>query len=156
MNELGGYHIEELSVGMSTTYSKQLTERDVLLFADASGDRNPVHLDDHYARATRFGGRIVHGMLTAGVISAALGTRLPGPGSIYLSQDLKFLRPVKLADTVIVTVTVSEVVPKTRRVVLSTVCKVNDEIVISGHAQMLTTSVAEAGARRAPAAFQPI
>jgi 3-hydroxybutyryl-CoA dehydratase len=151
MNELGGYDIEDLSVGMSATYSKQLTERDVLLFADASGDRNPVHLDDHYARTTRFGGRIVHGMLTASVISAALGTRLPGPGSIYLSQDLKFLRPVRLGDTVFVTITVSDVIREKRRVVLSTVCKVNDEIVISGHAEMLATCVAETAARQAPA-----
>jgi 3-hydroxybutyryl-CoA dehydratase len=140
MNEFGGYHIEDLFVGMNATYCKTLAERDVLLFAHACGDRNPVHLDEQYARATQFGGRIVHGMLSASVISAAIASRLPGPGSIYLSQDLKFVRPVRLGDTVVAAVSVSEIDPTKRRVVLSTVCKVAEQIVISGRALVMATS----------------
>ncbi|CAB3774251.1 MaoC family dehydratase [Paraburkholderia humisilvae] len=153
MNELGGYDIEDLYVGMSATYRKQLIERDVLLFADACGDRNPVHLDEQYARATPFGGRIVHGMLAASVISAAIASQLPGPGSVYLSQDLKFMRPVRLGDTVDATITVSEIITQMRRVLLRTICKVKDEVVISGQALIMATSFAAvaATARQKPA-----
>ena len=109
MNHTGGYDIEELTVGMTATFEKTITGEDILLFADASGDANPVHVDQQYALTKQFGGRIAHGMLTASVISAAIAGRLPGPGTVYLSQNLKFMRPVCPGETVRATVTVQEV-----------------------------------------------
>ena len=89
-----GLHLEDLKVGMSATFSKTVSEADIVLFAGISGDSNPVHVDDDYARTTMFKGRIAHGMLTASFISAVLGTGLPGPGCIYLSQNLRFKAPL--------------------------------------------------------------
>lgn len=143
MNDEGGYDLEDLVPGMNARFLKTLTERDVFLFASASGDRNPVHLDEDYARRTRFGGRIAHGMLSASVISAAIATRLPGPGSIYLSQDLQFRRPVKLGETVCATVTVKEILAPRRRVVLETQCEVNGHVVVEGIAVVMPTTTAE-------------
>ncbi|WP_284890929.1 MULTISPECIES: MaoC family dehydratase [Burkholderia] len=143
MNDEGGYDLEDLIPGMSASFTKTLSERDIFLFASASGDRNPVHLDEAYASRTRFGGRIAHGMLSASVISAAIATRLPGPGSIYLSQDLQFRRPVKLGETVCATVTVKEIVANRRRVVLETRCEVNGLIVVEGTAVVMPTTAAE-------------
>ena len=94
MNTLGGYDIEDLTAGMHATFAKTVTDADIVLFAGISGDTNPVHLDAEAAAGTLFKERIAHGMLSAGFISAVLGTRLPGPGCIYLSQSLKFLAPV--------------------------------------------------------------
>ncbi|WP_175700419.1 MaoC family dehydratase [Burkholderia ambifaria] len=142
MNDEGGYDLEDLIPGMSASFTKTLSERDIFLFASASGDRNPVHLDDAYASRTRFGGRIAHGMLSASVISAAIAMRLPGPGSIYLSQDLQFRRPVKLGETVCATVTVKEIVANRRRVVLETRCEVNGLIVVEGTAVVMPTTAA--------------
>ncbi|MBR8334120.1 MaoC family dehydratase [Burkholderia ambifaria] len=142
MNDEGGYDLEDLIPGMSASVTKTLSERDIFLFASASGDRNPVHLDDAYASRTRFGGRIAHGMLSASVISAAIAMRLPGPGSIYLSQDLQFRRPVKLGETVCATVTVKEIVANRRRVVLETRCEVNGLIVVEGTAVVMPTTAA--------------
>ncbi|MFP3504726.1 MaoC family dehydratase [Burkholderia sp. SIMBA_062] len=142
MNDEGGYDLEDLIPGMSASFTKTLSERDIFLFASASGDRNPVHLDEAYASRTRFGGRIAHGMLSASVISAAIAMRLPGPGSIYLSQDLQFRRPVKLGETVSATVTVKEIVANRRRVVLETRCEVNGLIVVEGTAVVMPTTAA--------------
>ncbi|WP_175747203.1 MaoC family dehydratase [Burkholderia ambifaria] len=142
MNDEGGYDLEDLIPGMSASFTKTLSERDIFLFASASGDRNPVHLDDAYASRTRFGGRIAHGMLSASVISAAIAMRLPGPGAIYLSQDLQFRRPVKLGETVCATVTVKEIVANRRRVVLETRCEVNGLIVVEGTAVVMPTTAA--------------
>jgi 3-hydroxybutyryl-CoA dehydratase len=142
MNDEGGYDLEDLIPGMSASFTKTLSERDIFLFASASGDRNPVHLDDAYASRTQFGGRIAHGMLSASVISAAIAMRLPGPGSIYLSQDLQFRRPVKLGETVCATVTVKEIVANRRRVVLETRCEVNGLIVVEGTAVVMPTTAA--------------
>ncbi|EDT43756.1 MaoC family dehydratase [Burkholderia ambifaria] len=142
MNDEGGYDLEDLIPGMSASFTKTLSERDIFLFASASGDRNPVHLDEAYASRTRFGGRIAHGMLSASVISAAIAMRLPGPGSIYLSQDLQFRRPVKLGETVSATVTVQEIVANRRRVVLETRCEVNGLIVVEGTAVVMPTTAA--------------
>lgn len=128
---------------MTARFLKTLTERDVFLFASASGDRNPVHLDEDYAQRTRFGSRIAHGMLSASVISAAIAARLPGPGSIYLSQDLQFRRPVKLGETVCATVTIKEVLANRRRVVLETRCEVDGLVVVEGTAVVMPTTVAE-------------
>lgn len=141
MNDLGGYHIEDLMVGMSATVSRQISERDIFLFAGASGDRNPVHLDEEYARGTRFGGRIAHGMLTASLISATIAGRLPGPGSVYVSQSLKFIRPVRPGDIVTTTVTIEQVMHDKRLAALRTVCRVDDRVVIEGDAVVSLTSV---------------
>jgi 3-hydroxybutyryl-CoA dehydratase len=143
MNDAGGYDLEDLVIGMNASFTKTLTERDVVLFADASGDTNPVHLDEEYAKRTRFGGRIAHGMLSASVISAAIATRLPGPGSIYLSQSLNFRRPVKIGETVRASVTVKEILSGKRRAVLQTICEVDGRVVVEGDAVVLPTSLAE-------------
>ncbi|HVE08781.1 MAG TPA: MaoC family dehydratase [Paraburkholderia sp.] len=143
MNALGGYDLEDLVVGMNARFVKSLTERDIFMFAGACGDRNPVHLDEEYAKQTPFGGRIAHGMLSAAVISAAIAGRLPGPGSIYVSQNLRFVRPVKLGETVCATVTIKELIPGKRRVVLETVCDVDGRVVVDGDAVVAPTSLAQ-------------
>ncbi|MGE5491856.1 MAG: MaoC family dehydratase [Actinomycetota bacterium] len=145
-----GYCAEDLSPGMSASFSKTITEADIILFAGVSGDINAVHLDEVYASSTPFGGRIAHGMLSAGLISATLANRLPGPGTIYLGQTLAFRAPVRPGDTVTATVTVKSVVPEKRRVVLETVCRVGDTTVIEGEATVLAPS------RPRPAAGQAV
>ena len=134
MNDLNGYDIEDLSVGMSATFSKTITEADIVLFAGVSGDINAIHINEEYAATTAFKGRIAHGMLSASVISAALATRLPGPGAIYMDQRLKFLAPVRPGDTVHATVRVRELILEKGRVVLETTCRVKDTLVIDGEA----------------------
>lgn len=140
MNALSGYDFEDLEEGMSACFSKTITEADITLFAEVSGDRNPVHLDEAFAQSTPFKGRIAHGMLAASVISAALASRLPGPGSVYLGQNLRFKAPVRPGDRVEVTVTVRELIREKRRVTLSTLCKVADKAVIEGEALVMPTS----------------
>jgi len=140
MNELDGYDIEDLSVGMSATFAKTITEADIVLFAGASGDNNAVHINEEFALTTPFQGRIAHGMLTASVISAAIAGRLPGPGTIYLSQNLRFKAPVRPGSTVQATVTVTEIIPEKRRVVLTTICTVAGIVVIDGDALVMPTS----------------
>lgn len=140
MNSVGGYDIEELRPGMSASVAKTVTEADIVLFAGVSTDINPVHLDETFAQGTPFKGRIAHGMLSAGFISAALANKLPGPGTIYLGQTLKFKAPVRAGDTVVTTVTVKEVLVEKKRAVLETVCRVNDIVVIEGEATLLCTS----------------
>ncbi|KAF0805699.1 MaoC family dehydratase [Alloalcanivorax xenomutans] len=132
MDELHGYYLEDLKVGLSASYAKTITEADVVLFAGITGDDNPVHLNADYAAGTQFGQRIVHGMFSAGLISAVLGTRLPGPGAIYVDQQLSFKAPVHIGDTVVATATVLEIDEKRRRVKLETVCRVKDKIVAQG------------------------
>ena len=133
-DERHGYYFEDLSVGMTDLYAKTVTDADITLFAGVSGDTNPVHLDDEFAKASRFGCRIAHGMLSASYISTVLGTRLPGPGCIYLGQQLKFMNPVKVGDTVKARVTVAELMPEKKRALLKTVCTVGDTVVIDGEA----------------------
>src|SRR4029077_17091800 len=108
-------YFEDLSVGMSETLSKIIASSDVVGFAQLTGDRNPIHLSEHFAARTAFGGRIAHGLYTAGLISARLGTRMQGPGAISVSQTLNFRAPVRIGDTVHVTVTVAELVPERQR-----------------------------------------
>jgi 3-hydroxybutyryl-CoA dehydratase len=129
-----GYFIEELRVGMTAFFSRAITDADVISFSQLSGDTNPVHLDESYAATTPFNGRIVHGFLSASLISAAIALQLPGPGSIYLSQNLSFKAPVRIGDMVEARVTVREIIPERSRVVLSTVCLVGDLVVIEGEA----------------------
>jgi 3-hydroxybutyryl-CoA dehydratase len=132
-----GLFLEDLDVGMSATYAKTVSEADIVLFAGISGDSNPVHVDDDYARDTMFKGRIAHGMLTASFISAVLGTRLPGPGCIYLSQNLRFKAPVRIGDTVRTVVEVIEIDRDRARITVSTRCTVGDKTVIDGEAVLM-------------------
>ncbi|WP_323815052.1 MaoC/PaaZ C-terminal domain-containing protein [Cellvibrio sp. NN19] len=118
MKLLENYPINELAVGQSASYSKTLTEQDVILFAACSGDVNPVHLDKEYAATTPFGEPIGHGMWTGALVSAAIATRLPGPGSVYRSQSLSFKHPVKIGDTVTVTLAITEIKERVKLVAL--------------------------------------
>ncbi len=132
--------IEELEIGMSRHLTKQVTDRDIELFAEVSTDRNPVHLDDDYARDTIFQGRIAHGMLTAGLISAVIGEQLPGHGTVYLGQSLKFLAPVRPGDVVRAEVTVTAIDHAKRRVTLATQCLIDGKPVLRGEATVLAPS----------------
>jgi len=142
MNEVGGYYIDELSVGMSAEYAKTVTEADILMFGAATGDTQPVHFNEEYAATTMFKGRIAHGILTAGIISACAGTRLPGPGAIYVSQTLKFKAPVRIGETVHARVTLTEVNVEKKRVVASTVCTVGGRAVLEGEAVFMVPAKA--------------
>ena len=143
MEEKHGLFLEDMEVGMTAVYAKTVTEADIVMFAGISGDTNPVHLDAHFADQTVFKGRIAHGMLSASFISTVLGTRLPGPGCIYLSQSLKFRAPVKAGDTVTARVTVKHVNADNKRVTVDTVCTVSDSVVIDGEALLLVSRRAE-------------
>jgi 3-hydroxybutyryl-CoA dehydratase len=132
-----GKTIAELQPGMSAELSHTVTTADIEGFAKVTGDVNPVHLDEAYAATTMFKGRIAHGMLSAGFISAVFGTKLPGPGAIYMSQTLTFRAPVKIGDTVVTRVTVKEVIADKRRVRFDTVCLVNDKPVLDGEALLM-------------------
>jgi 3-hydroxybutyryl-CoA dehydratase len=146
MNELNGYDIEDLEIGMTASFSKTITEADIILFAGASGDNNAIHINEEFARKTVFGGRIAHGFLTASTISAAIANRLPGPGTIYISQQMSFVGPVHPGDTVTAVVTVKELLRERSRAVLSTVCSVGDKVVVDGEATVKTTSQVRRGA----------
>jgi 3-hydroxybutyryl-CoA dehydratase len=126
------YYFDELAVGMREAISKTVENEDVIGFAELSGDHNPIHLSEHFARKTRFGGRIVHGLYTASLISGVIGMRLPGPGAVYISQSLNFLGPVKIGDVIDVSVEVAELTEKGRRVRLKCECRVADKVVVEG------------------------
>ena len=142
MNQLDGYDVEDLHPGMRATFSKTITEADIILFAGVSGDMNAIHIDQEYAATTPFKGRIAHGLLTASVVSAAVANRLPGPGAVYLSQQLKFLAPVRPGDTVHAEVKVTSVDRALGRVTLSTQCTVAGKLVLDGAALVKPTSSA--------------
>lgn len=145
ISELNGLAFEDLKVGMSAVYSRTITDTDLRNFSGVSGDTNPMHLNEEYARSTVFGGCIVHGMLTASLLSTVIGTQLPGPGCIYVSQSLRFRAPVRVGETVYARATVTELQPDRRRVVLQTQCLVHDKVVLDGEA------VAQVPARHDPA-----
>ena len=132
-----GRTIEDLSVGMTAVYARTVTEADIVLFAGISGDNNPVHMNEVFAKTTVFKSRIVHGMLSASFVSTAIASKLPGPGSIYLSQNLRFKAPVRPGDTVEARVTITDVMLDKCRVALKTVCSVGDKVVIDGEALVL-------------------
>lgn len=132
-----GFTIDQMQVGMTRSYAKTLTETDIILFAAASGDINSVHLNQEYAEKTPFGGRIAHGILTAGVISACIANKLPGVGTVYLGQTLKFKAPVRPGDTVTATVTVKSLDAEKNRVVLDTICQVAGKTVLEGEATVM-------------------
>lgn len=140
MNPQNGYDIEDIAVGMSAETAKTITDADIVLFAGVSTDVNAVHMDEEFGKTTMFGGRIAHGMLSASLLSAVLGNRLPGPGTIYLSQSLRFRAPVRPGDTVHAKATVREVIVDKCRVVMDTVCTVGDKVVIDGEASLMPTS----------------
>jgi 3-hydroxybutyryl-CoA dehydratase len=127
-------YFEDLALGMSEVLRKTIDSSDVVGFAEVTGDRNPIHLSEHFAAKTPFGTRIAHGLYTASLISAVLGTRLPGPGAVYISQTLNFRAPVKIGDTVEVNVSVAELLPDKRRARLACTCTVEGETVLDGEA----------------------
>jgi len=138
--QIGTVCIEDMEIGMTRSLSKIVTDRMIELFAEVSSDRNPVHLDESYARDTIFEGRIAHGMLTAGLISAVIGEQLPGHGTVYLGQTLKFMAPVRPGDRVTATVTVTAMDIARRRVTLDCACRVGDRVVLKGEALVLAPS----------------
>src|SRR5690349_21965151 len=135
-------YFEDLSLGMTEMLSKVLDASDVVGFAEVTGDRNPIHLSEHFAAKTPFGTRIAHGLYTASLISAVLGTRLPGPGAIYISQTLNFRAPVRIGNTVHVQVEVVELIPDRHRARLACTCRVGEEVVLDGEALIKVPSAA--------------
>ncbi len=140
LDMLHGYYFEDLKEGMQDAFAKTITNSDVSTFAGISGDTNPVHLNHEFASETMFEGPVAHGMLTASFISTVIGTKLPGPGCIYLSQDLRFLAPVKVGDTVTAVCTVTKLIPKKRMIEMETICSVGGEPVLEGKAVILVPS----------------
>jgi len=132
-----GLYLEDLKPGMSAMFGKTVTEADIAGFAGVSGDTNPIHLHDGFARGTRFGQRIAHGMLGGSFISTVIGTKLPGPGAIYVSQTMNFMAPVMIGDTVTAVATITAIDDKRRRVTLQTQCLNGDKVVIDGEAIVL-------------------
>jgi 3-hydroxybutyryl-CoA dehydratase len=134
---MNGLYLEDLKVGMSAMFGKTVTEADIMAFAGVSGDTNPIHLHDGFARSTRFGQRIAHGMLSGSFISTVIGTRLPGPGSVYVSQTMNFMAPVLIGETITAVATVTAIDERRRRVTLKTQCLNGDKVVIDGEATIL-------------------
>ncbi len=135
-----GTYFEDLQIGQTASLGKTITEADILLYAAVSLDTNPVHMNEDAARQSGFGGRVAHGMLSAGLISGVLGTCLPGPGTIYMRQSLRFAAPVKIGSTVTATVEVTALNPEKKRATLKTTCTVGDEVVIEGEAYVQVPS----------------
>ena len=134
---MNGLYLEDLKVGMSAMFGKTVTEADIVAYAGVSGDTNPIHLHDGFARTTRFGQRIAHGMLSGSFISAVIGTKLPGPGSVYISQTMEFKAPVLIGETITAVATITAIDERRRRVTLKTQCLNGDKVVIDGEAQIL-------------------
>ena len=132
-----GFCLEDLSLGQSAQMTRIVAENDLATFAAVTGDDNPVHLDEAYAATTPFKGRIAHGMLSAGYISAVIGTKLPGPGTIYISQALRFRRPVRIGDEVETRVEITAIDADRARVTLATVCTVGGKVVVDGEAEIM-------------------
>ncbi|MFT6558097.1 MaoC family dehydratase [Sneathiella sp.] len=135
--ELHGYFLEDLSVGMQAQYAKTVTEADIILFSGVSGDTNPVHLNAEFAAQTMFKERIAHGMLSASFLSTIFGTKLPGPGAIYMNQNLNFKAPVCIGDTVVAEVTLREINGK--RVSFDCKCSIGDTVVLDGEATLMVS-----------------
>jgi 3-hydroxybutyryl-CoA dehydratase len=130
------HYYEDLTLGLSESISHIVTERDLQLFGEATGDMNPVHFDEAYARKTIFRGRVAHGALSVGFISAVVGTKLPGPGSIFLSANLRFTAPVRIGDTVVTTCTVAEIRAR-REAMIACICTVNGKPVVEAEALVM-------------------
>jgi 3-hydroxybutyryl-CoA dehydratase len=136
-DELHGLYFEDLRLGQSAIYARTVTEADIVLFAGISGDTNPVHINEEFASSTMFSGRIAHGMLTASLISTVIGTRLPGPGAIYVSQTLRFKAPVRIGDTVTARATITDLMPEKRRATIATIATVRNKVVLEGEAVVM-------------------
>jgi len=134
------YYIEELRPGMSESYSRTVSEEDIQKFGEVSGDFNPVHFDEGYAKKTIFRGRIAHGLLTASYISTVLGTKLPGAGSIFMGATIRFKAPVRVGDIVTAICTVREVIAEKKRVICDCICKVGENAVIEAEATLFVPS----------------
>jgi len=134
---LRGLYLDEIKVGQQAVFAKTVSEADIVAYAGVTGDMNPVHINEEFAATTMFKTRIAHGMLSAGFISTVLGTKLPGPGCIYLSQTLKFMAPVKIGDTVTARATVTEIIAEKKRVFLKTECLVAGKVVVDGEATVM-------------------
>ena len=135
-SKISGDVLSNLEIGMSESISQTITDADVKLFSDVSGDKNPVHISDEYAEKSRYKKRIAHGLMSASYFSAIFGTKLPGPGCVYVSQSLKFTRPVYIGDTVTATVVIKSIDLKARKIFFDTVCTVNGHAVIKGEAEI--------------------
>jgi 3-hydroxybutyryl-CoA dehydratase len=138
--DLHGYYFEDLVVGQIAGFAKTITEADIVLFSGVCGDTNPMHINEEYASQTIFKGRIAHGMLLAGLISTVLGTKLPGPGCVYVTQNLRFRAPVKIGDTAMAKVELTELVPEKKRANFKTTVSVGSLVVIDGDASLLVPS----------------
>ena len=136
MNNPQGLTLYEIEIGMSASYSQTITDADIKAFAGLSGDNNPVHMSEEYACESRFKKRIAHGLISASFFSALFGTRLPGPGCVYVGQNLKFKKPVYIGDTVTATVSVTSIDLAKNMIFFSTMCFVKNKIVISGTAEI--------------------
>jgi len=137
MDNLHGYYLEDLEVGMSDSFAKTISEADVYGFAGISGDTNPVHINEEYAATTPFGQRIAHGMLSAALISTVAGTKLPGPGAIYVDQKIKFKAPLFIGQTARAEITVKEINERRRRVLCDTNVYVGDKVIATGEATFM-------------------
>lgn len=135
-----GFYIEDLKPGMSATISKAFSEQDVLQYARLSADDNPLHLDEEFARHARTGGRVIHGMVTASLISAIVGTRLPGPGCLWMSQEMRFVAPVRVGETVTAHAELVELDASRQQVRMTTTCTVESKVVLDGEALMWVPS----------------
>jgi len=134
---MNGLFLEDLKVGQSAMFGRTVTDADIAAFAGVSGDTNPIHLHEGFARGTRFGQRIAHGMLSGSFISTVIGTKLPGPGAVYISQTMNFLAPVMIGDTITAVATITAIDEKRRRVTLKTQCLNGEKAVIDGEAIVL-------------------
>lgn len=134
---MNGLFLEDLKVGQQAMFGRTVTDADIVAFAGVSGDTNPIHLHDGFARTTRFGQRIAHGMLSGSYISTVIGTKLPGPGAVYISQTMNFMAPVIAGDTITAVATITAIDDKRRRVTLKTQCLKGDTVVIDGEAIVL-------------------
>ncbi len=139
-DELQGYFFEDLKEGMTAVFGKTITDADILMFAGVSGDTNPVHLNDEFAKPSMFKSRIAHGMLSASFISTVIGTKLPGPGVIYVGQTLKFKAPVRVGDTVMARATITKLIPEKKFAEMKTVCTIGEKVVIDGEATVMVPS----------------
>jgi len=137
MKDVSGLFLEDLSVGQRAELAREVKEADLAAFAEVTGDHNPVHLDEAYAAGTPFGGRIAHGMLSAGYISALIASRLPGPGAIYVSQTLRFRRPVRIGDVVTAVAEITTIDEAKARVTMTTSCLVGGKAVLEGEAVII-------------------
>ena len=140
LDDMQGYFFEDLEEGMTATFRKEVTDSDVIRFANITGDTNPLHLDEEFARQTMFGERIAHGMLTASFISTAIGTKMPGPGCIYVSQTLRFRAPVRIGEKVNAKCTITKLTKEKHSAEMSTICTVGKNKVVDGNAIIIVPS----------------